>query len=232
MKKMFTLGFVFMLSMSFTGCTFIFQKGRRSDIEKIEKLSMKVDDLAETKKMLEQKLKQEIKDKQMKLTMMKKGLVITYVADILFDSGKAKLKTESLPGLEKIATVLQENASRLKVGIEGHTDNQPIKFSGWKSNWELSAARGLSVLHYLVKSGVSEDRLSAIAYGEYQPVVSNDTQEGQQINRRVEIVILPRMTKDRNDTEAPPAEIEEQGVSEAQQETHPESVEQAQGDLK
>jgi len=92
--------------------------------------------------------------------------------------------------------VLQENVPDLNVGIEGHTDNQPIQYSGWKSNWELSAARALSVLHYLAdEKGVAPVRLSAIGYGENQPVASNDTKEGRKENRRVEVVILPKMVK-------------------------------------
>jgi chemotaxis protein MotB len=81
------------------------------------------------------------------------------------------------------------------VGIEGHTDNDPIKKSGWKSNWELSTARALSVLHYLSEQSVNEPRLSAIGYGEYRPVASNDIKDGRQKNRRVEIVILPKIEK-------------------------------------
>jgi chemotaxis protein MotB len=128
--------------------------------------------------------------------MMKKGLVITVVGDVLFDSGKAKIRPAAYPILDKIAVVLKENVPQLNVGIEGHTDNEPIKYSGWKSNWELSTARALSVLHYLVDNkGISPDRLSAIGYGEYHPVASNLAKEGRQLNRRVEIVILPQLTK-------------------------------------
>jgi chemotaxis protein MotB len=128
--------------------------------------------------------------------MMEKGLVITFVADVLFDSGKAKIKSEAYPILDKVAVVLKKNVPQLNVGIEGHTDNQPIKFSGWKSNWELSTARALSVLHYLVdQKGIIPERLSAMGYGEYSPVASNDTKEGRQMNRRVEVVILPQLTK-------------------------------------
>ena len=79
--------------------------------------------------------------------------------------------------------------------IEGHTDNQPIKRSGWKSNWELSTARALSVLHYLSEKSVAEPRLAATGYGEYKPVATNDAREGRQKNRRVEIVILPKTEK-------------------------------------
>ena len=178
------------------GCTFIFQKGRRSDIEKIDALNQQVDELSSAKDLLEQQLAQEIKDKQVKLEMMEKGLVITFLTDILFDSGKAKIKLEMNPALDKVSKVLNENVPGLNVGIEGHTDNQPIRFSGWKSNWELSTARALSVLHYLVdERGVAPQRVSAIGYGEYRPVVTNTTAEGQKANRRVEVVILPPAQK-------------------------------------
>ena len=128
--------------------------------------------------------------------MAGKGLVITFVADILFDSGKAKIKIEAMPTLDKVARVLSENLVDFKIGIEGHTDNQPIKYSGWTSNWELSTARALSVLHYLSdEKGIAGSRVSAIGYGEHHPVASNDTKEGMQLNRRVEIVVLPKVTK-------------------------------------
>ena len=184
------------LSVALAGCTFVFQRGRRSDVRKIQELTEQVDELGRARKLLEGKLSQEIQDKQVKLDMMEKGLVITVVGDLLFDSGKAKIRSEAEPLLDKVASVLKENVPRLNVGIEGHTDDQPIKYSGWKSNWELSTARALSVLHYLVnEKGISPDRLSAIGYGEYRPVASNNTKESRQLNRRVEIVILPEFTK-------------------------------------
>lgn len=182
--------------IALSGCTFIFQRGRRSDVQKIEELSAQLDELLSAKKLIEEKFAQEIADKQVKLEMMEKGLVITVVGDLLFDSGKAKIRREAYPVLNKVSEVLKEDVPNLNVGIEGHTDNQPIKHSGWKSNWELSSARALSVLHYLVnEKGISPDRLSAIGYGEYRPVASNDTGQGRQLNRRVEIVILPQVTK-------------------------------------
>jgi len=172
------------------------QKGRRSDVQKIEELSRELDELSQTKRLLEERLDQEIKDKQVRLEMMEKGLVITFVADVLFDSGKAAIRSEAYPSLDKVAVVLKENVPELNVGIEGHTDNEPIRFSGWKSNWELSTSRALSVLHYLVnKKGIAPQRLSAIGYGEYRPVASNDTKEDRRLNRRVEVVIMPKISK-------------------------------------
>ena len=190
------LALVLFLISSLTGCTFIFQKGRRSDIQRIDELTAQLEELSRAKGMLEQKLGQEIGDNQVKLQMMEKGLVITVVGDLLFDSGKAQIKSEAFPLLEKVSSVLKDNMSQFNVGIEGHTDNIPIKVSGYKSNWELSTTRALSVVHYLVnEQGISPERLSAIGYGEYRPVASNDTKDGRKQNRRVEIVILPNVTK-------------------------------------
>lgn len=184
------LSFVFI-----NGCTVVFQSGRRSDTERIQSLEKELEELRHTKGLLEQSLEKEIKDNQVRLSMEEKGLVITFVSEVLFDSGKANLKPESLSSLNKVAKILIENVPENNIGIEGHTDNVPIKHSSWKSNWELSSHRALSVLEYLESQGVGSTRLSAIGYGQYHPVGSNDTQEGKQLNRRVEIVILPRTVK-------------------------------------
>jgi len=194
--KLCKTGMIIFISMALAGCTFIFQTGRRSDVQRIEELSQRLDELSNAKALLEKALSKEIEDKQVKLEMMEKGLVITVVGDVLFDSGKAKVRPESFSILDKVARVIQAIVPELNVGIEGHTDNVPIKLSGWKSNWELSTTRALSVLHYLVENkGVYPERVSAIGYGEYRPVSANSTNEGRQLNRRVEIVISPQFTK-------------------------------------
>ncbi len=200
MKKLLKIGLVVFMGVALAGCTFIFQSGRRSDKQKIDELAQQLDDLAQAKKLLEERLGQEITDKQVKLQMMEKGLVITVVGDLVFDSGKAKIRQEAYPLLDKVATVLKDNMAGFTIGIEGYTDNVPIRHSGWKSNWELSTARSLSVLHFLVnEKGISPERLSAIGFGEYRPVASNDTREGRKLNRRVEIVIQPKVTKVKED---------------------------------
>jgi len=192
------LGF-FMLSLivSLTGCTVIFQKGRRVDVEKISKLKSELNELERAKKELEDRLKKEIDDKEVKVEMLEKGLVITFVAEVLFDSGKADLRKDSFQKLDKVGQVLSTTVSDLSVGVEGHTDSDPIKHSNWKSNWELSTARALSVLHYLEENQkIEPTRLAATGYGQYRPVDANDTKEGKQKNRRVEIIILPKTTKE------------------------------------
>ena len=184
------------LILPLNGCTIILQKGRRVDVEKISRLKSELSELERAKKALEDRLSQEIADKEVKVEMLAKGLVITFVEEVLFDSGKASLREDSLAKLDKVSGVIQTVVPDLGIGIEGHTDDQPIKHSAWKSNWELSSARALSVLHCLAdKGGVKPQRLSAIGYGEYRPVASNDEKLGRQKNRRVEIVILPPVVK-------------------------------------
>jgi chemotaxis protein MotB len=179
------------------GCTVVIQKGRTKDFQEISNLKRELSDLERAKQELENKLKKEINDKEVSIQMLERGLVITFVSEVLFDSGKAMLKDDAKGKINKIADVLETTVKDLKVGIEGHTDNVPIKHSGWKSNWELSSARSLSVLHYLVDNqGLDPNRLSATGYGEFHPVASNDSREGRQKNRRVEIVILPNTLKE------------------------------------
>ncbi len=192
-----------LVTFTLTGCSVIFQSGRRQDIEKIaslqdenERLANEKSELEKAKNELENRLRGEINNDQVKVEMGDRGLVITFLAEVLFDSGKAKLKDASLETLSKVAGVLNSTVKDLNIGIEGHTDNVPIVKSNWKSNWELSAARALSVLHYMVgDQGIDPNRLSATGYGEYHPVADNNTSEGRQKNRRVEIVIIPKTVK-------------------------------------
>lgn len=149
-------------------------------------------ELEKAKIELEDALKKEIGDYKAKLEMTERGLVITFLSEVFFDSGKDVVREGGKESIQKVALVLNRDVPNSNVAIEGYTDNQPIKYSGWKTNWELSSARALAVLHYLVDDcEVSPTRLSANGYGEFRPVAANDTQENMQKNRRVEIVILP-----------------------------------------
>ena len=197
--------------LALSGCGVNFYSGRPSDVKQIQDLKAEVERLkaqksAETqqlrdaKALLEQRLQQEISDQQVKLEMAERGLVITFVAEILFDSGKAALRPEAHDALAKVAQVIKEKVADRNIGVEGYTDNQPIKHSGWKSNWELSTARATSVIHFLESQGLDPRQLSATGYGEHRPVASNESAAGRQKNRRVEIVILPKkLTKQETD---------------------------------
>lgn len=160
------------------------------------KLERTADELDTAKRELESRLRREIGDNEVKVERLQRGLVITFVAEVLFDSGKAVVKSASAQTLDKVARVLNTTVKDHNIGIEGHTDNVPITKSNWKSNWELSSHRALNVLHELVnKHNVDPVRLSATGHGEYRPVASNSTASGRQQNRRVEIVILPNIEK-------------------------------------
>lgn len=187
------------LIISLCGCSIILQKRNPNDLDKIDDLSSELsqerlarEQLERARNELAEQLKKEIEEKQIRVEMLNKGLVITFVDEVLFDSGKAELRKSAYSVLDRVSTVLNNQVSNRDIAIEGHTDNQPIKQSNWKSNWELSTARATSVLHYLVDNrDIDPRRLSAVGYGEFRPVASNDTTLDRQQNRRVEITILP-----------------------------------------
>ncbi len=190
--KFISVAICLLLIGAMSGCTVRFHKGHLEDLEKISELRGKLKELEAAKALLEDRLKSQIDKKQVKLDITDRGLVITFLNEILFDSGKAELRKEAYPVLDEVVDVIKQKVSDRYVGVEGHTDNQPIKVSGWKSNWELSTARSITVLHHLESGGVDPAKLQATGFGEYRPVASNKTKEGRQENRRVEIVILPK----------------------------------------
>ncbi|MFT4145906.1 MAG: OmpA family protein [Mobilitalea sp.] len=123
-------------------------------------------------------------------SMEERGLIITFKNDVFFDSGKDTLTEDMKNSLEKIARLL--NKVDNSIVIEGHTDNVPIGLgSRFSSNWQLSAARAANVAQYLAEKGLVDGiRMSAVGYGEYRPVETNDTSSGRSKNRRVDIIIL------------------------------------------
>jgi chemotaxis protein MotB len=111
---------------------------------------------------------------------------------IELDAGKTELKDDGQAALTELASVLQTIKDRAFL-VTGHTDNVPTKASKFKSNWQLSTARAVTVVQYLQGGGVKPDRLAAAGYGEYDPVASNDSDEGKALNRRIEIVLMPNI---------------------------------------
>ncbi len=121
------------------------------------------------------------------VTMSREGIIIRVSGNLLFDSGRADLKDDALPVLAAITKRVRSMPNELRV--EGHTDDIPINTPFYPSNWELSSARALAVTRYLVDNGISPRRLGSIGFGEYRPVVPNDTRDNRAKNRRVDIVI-------------------------------------------
>ncbi len=122
------------------------------------------------------------------VSLDERGLVVNLGENILFDLGKAKLKEEAFPVLEKLSLLLRMAEGSCRV--EGHTDDLPIRTEEFPSNWELSIARAVAVVKYVIRDGgVDPKRLSAVGYGDSRPVVPNDTPEQRAKNRRVELVL-------------------------------------------
>jgi len=194
------------MALMVTGCAVKFSKRSPWDIQQIQTLSEQLEQfrtlaqlkaeeaerLREAKELLEKRLSSEIASEDISVGFDARGLVVRVLDRVLFDSGKATLRPGSKPVLDKVARVLAKELGDQPINIEGHTDNQPIKYSGWKDNWELSQARAQAVLNYLVQErGVDASRISIAGYGEERPIASNESAEGRQQNRRVEIVALP-----------------------------------------
>lgn len=134
----------------------------------------------------------EINTNKISITSDERGLVITLAADSFFRTGSAELNVEETRDtLLRISQFLAspELGSR-RFRIEGHTDSGDTNPAQWPSNWELSAARSVNVLHYLTDFGADEKRFAVAGYADTRPYYSNDTPEGRAYNRRVDIIIL------------------------------------------
>jgi len=121
-------------------------------------------------------------------------LEVEFKTSILFGSGEARIASEAIPVIERLAEVLKRFPN--PVQVEGFTDNVPIDTVAFPSNWELSAGRAASVVHLLARYGVRPERMSAIGYGEHRPVADNSTPEGRAQNRRV-VLVIPADNKTR-----------------------------------
>ena len=118
-----------------------------------------------------------------------RGVVFRLADTVLFDIGKDELRPEAREVLLKVGQLLSQLKNSIRV--EGHTDNWPISTPRFPSNWELSTGRATSVVRFLIEEANMDPRqLQAAGYGEYHPIDDNDTAEGRQRNRRVDVIIL------------------------------------------
>ncbi|HEV8550102.1 MAG TPA: OmpA family protein [Polyangiaceae bacterium] len=138
------------------------------------------------------KLKRMIDAGDLQITLRSGRMVLVLPNDVLFDSGKASLKPNGRETLELVAAALATIQGR-RFQVSGHTDNEPIRFSGFASNWQLSSERALAVVGLLMQAGMRAQTLSAAGYGEFDPVAENDTPDNKARNRRTEIVLQPNI---------------------------------------
>jgi chemotaxis protein MotB len=121
-------------------------------------------------------------------------MVLQLPNDVLFDTGRVVIKPHGQEALRQVADVLKTLEGR-RLLVTGHTDNVPIATPRFPSNWELSSGRGLEVVRFLIAQGVPPRSLAAAGYGEFDPVASNDDDEGRARNRRIEIALQPNVNE-------------------------------------
>lgn len=119
-------------------------------------------------------------------------MVLVLPSDVLFDSGKAKVAARGRETLRQVASVLGTIKDR-RFQVSGHTDSDPIRYSGFESNWALSTARALEVVQVLTEGGMVPASLSAAGYAEFDPIAENDSAEHKAANRRIEIALQPNI---------------------------------------
>ncbi len=150
--------------------------------------------LSSTQDELVGELEKEISEGQIQVQRLRDSIRLDLVDEILFASGETTLKQAGIDVLRRVAAILQKAENRQLI-VQGHTDNVPIRgrlSERYPTNWELSAARAVNVARFFQEeAGLDPTRLSATAFSEYRPRAENETTEGREKNRRIEIVLAP-----------------------------------------
>lgn len=131
---------------------------------------------------------------KLKVQIVDGRMVLVLATDILFAPGSASLSDEGKSAIADVAGVLASFPDRA-FQVEGHTDNDPIATRRYPSNWDLAADRALNVVKAMIEGGLPATQVSGASYGEQKPIASNDEDAGKALNRRIEIVILPDLSK-------------------------------------
>lgn len=154
----------------------------------------KLDELTKQANSLEDKLAEEIKQGGIRLKRMQNKLIINMDNKILFASGSAELRSgEIRTTLDKISAILAEYPDN-DIQVIGHTDDIPIHTDEFRNNWQLSTERALAVLEQLLRNNVNDpSRFNAVGAGQYQPLVPNTSRQNRAQNRRVDIVVVPKV---------------------------------------
>ena len=161
-------------------------------LEDLRRAAASAEDRASLYRDLALKLKGMVDAGDLAITLRDGRMVLTMSNDILFDSGQAQLKAAGRRTLGELANVLRTVPER-RFQVAGHTDNEPIRLSPFHTNWDLSTARALEVVNFLVSKKVDARTLSAAGYSEFDPVDTNETREGRAHNRRTELTLQPNI---------------------------------------
>lgn len=163
------------------------------ELKELTALRAKAEAEAAEQRRLAERLKGMIDAGQLEVVRRKGRLMLKLPDNILFPSGSKRLKKAGKKALVAVAGVLAEVKDRDFI-ISGHTDNVPVKRGGrFRNNWELSTARAVEVVQLMIKNSVGAAQLSAAGFGEFDPIAPNETKEGRQQNRRLEIILMPKI---------------------------------------
>ena len=165
-------------------------EANRTELDELREARRQTEERMQVYRDLAQQLASMIEAGQLSVTVRNGRMVINLDNDILFASGRTNIRSEGQDALAELAEVLEEIDER-ELLIAGHTDNVPISSARFDSNWHLSTSRAIEVVQHLIDQGVNPTNLVAAGYGEYDPIASNDTDEGRAQNRRIEIVLMP-----------------------------------------
>ncbi|MBT4838644.1 MAG: OmpA family protein [Methylococcales bacterium] len=163
-----------------------------------EKNAEKLSQINQARAGLNNNLKSYLTNNQLEINQQQDRLIIQLSDKILFDSGSSTLKSDGFELLKKVGKLLKNKMQGLEIQIGGHTDDVPIKNRQGllSTNWGLSAARSVNVVRFFENEvGIPASYLSAVGYSQYRPVADNKTPQGRAINRRIEIVLLPKQKK-------------------------------------
>jgi chemotaxis protein MotB len=130
---------------------------------------------------------------RLKVTFRRGRMIVELPAQVLFPSGSADLTADGSKALDEVAKILRGMRNRHFI-VAGHTDNVPVANEHFASNWELSSARAVHVTTQLIRGGLRPDQLVAAGYSEYDPVARNVNEASRQKNRRIEIILEPRLS--------------------------------------
>jgi chemotaxis protein MotB len=133
-----------------------------------------------------------IKSGKIKVQLRDGRMVVVLSSKVLFAPAQTRVKPAGRKAISDIVAVLKAVKGR-QFQVAGHTDNTPMRWGRYRSNWALSTARAVSVVQLMIKSGMPGKQLSAAGYGQFSPVKPNTTKANKALNRRIEIVLLPKL---------------------------------------
>jgi chemotaxis protein MotB len=162
-------------------------------LQELEKRRMEAEARVAEYRAFTAKFQKLIDEGKLRIKIRDGRMVVELATDILFESGKADLSPAGILAIQEVSAVLATIVDK-KFQVEGHTDNVPINTPRFPSNWELSAARSITVVKTMIEAGMRPTHVSGASYGDSTPAYDNTSEQGRAKNRRIEIVVVPDLS--------------------------------------